>query len=98
MAVASGPRADGTGGPGTRAPDPVVECTGLVVRYGPLTAVDDLSFGASAREVLARLGPKGAGKTSTLEVLMGYRRPSSGPVRVCGLDPSADHRALVGKI
>ncbi len=79
--------------PGTQVP--VVECVDLVVRYGPLTAVDALSFTAAAGEVLALLGPNGAGKTSTLEVLMGYRRPDGGRVRVRGLDPVADHRALV---
>ena len=79
--------------PGTQVP--VVECVDLVVRYGPLTAVDALSFTAAAGEVLALLGPNGAGKTSTLEVLMGYRRPDGGRVRVRGLDPVADRRALV---
>lgn len=40
------------------------------------------------------LGPNGAGKTSTVEVCEGFRRPASGTVRVAGLDPVADHRAL----
>jgi ABC-2 type transport system ATP-binding protein len=57
-----------------------------------------LSLTASAGEVLALLGPNGAGKTSTVECLEGYRRPAAGRVRVLGLDPGADHRALVPRI
>jgi ABC-2 type transport system ATP-binding protein len=75
-----------------------VEVDDLVVRYGDLTAVGGISFTARAGEVLAVLGPNGAGKTSTVETLEGYRQPSSGAVRVCGLDPVADHRRLVGNI
>src|SRR5581483_11238625 len=77
---------------------PVVECRGLVVRYGSVTAVDGLSFNARRGEVVALLGPNGAGKTSTVESLEGYRRPAAGQVRVLGLDPVADHRALIGRI
>ncbi len=76
----------------------VIEVEDLCVRYGSLTAVDRLSFTAAAGEVVALLGPNGAGKTSTIEVLEGYRRPSSGHVRVAGLDPLADHAALTRHI
>lgn len=78
--------------------DVLVEVNDLVVRYGDLTAVDGISFTARAGQVLAVLGPNGAGKTSTVETLEGYRRPTSGTVRVCGLDPVGDHRKLVGRI
>lgn len=69
-----------------------------MVRYGSLTAVAGLSLTAEGGQVLAVLGPNGAGKTSTVETLEGYRRPTEGTVRVLGLDPMADHRALVGRI
>jgi len=75
-----------------------VECRDLVVRYGPLTAVDGLSLRARRGQVLALLGPNGAGKTSTVETLEGYRRASAGHVRVLGLDPATDHGALVGRM
>ncbi len=78
-------------------PDAVI-CRDLVVRYGALTAVDGLSFQVEPGEVLALLGPNGAGKTSTVESLEGYRRPAAGSVRVLGLDPLADHRALVPRV
>lgn len=62
--------------------------------YGDLVAVDGVSFTAAAGEVTAVLGPNGAGKTSTIEVCEGFRRASSGSVRVLGLDPAADQRRL----
>lgn len=77
---------------------PVVEVSELTVRYGDLVAVDQLSMSADAGEVLALLGPNGAGKTSTVETLEGYRSPSSGTVRVLGLDPGKDHAALTTRI
>ena len=48
--------------------------------------------------MVAVLGPNGAGKTSTIETLEGYRTPASGSVRVLGLDPRPEHRALVARI
>ncbi len=74
---------------------PAIECRDLVVRYGALTAVEGLSLSAERGQVLALLGPNGAGKTSTVETLEGYRRATSGTARVLGLDPVADHGALV---
>jgi ABC-2 type transport system ATP-binding protein len=75
-----------------------IDCRDLVVRYGALTAVDGLSLQAERGQVLALLGPNGAGKTSTVETLEGYRRPTSGSVRVLGLDPRKNHRALVARM
>jgi ABC-2 type transport system ATP-binding protein len=77
---------------------PAVEVSSLVVRYGALTAVDGVSLSAAAGQVHALLGPNGAGKTSTVETLEGYRQPADGAVRVLGLDPRADKRALVPRI
>ncbi|HEX9994884.1 MAG TPA: ABC transporter ATP-binding protein [Acidimicrobiales bacterium] len=77
---------------------PAVEVADLTVRYGDVVAVDGLSFTAEAGQVLALLGPNGAGKTTTVETLEGYRRPTSGTVRVDGLDPVRDHAALTRRI
>ncbi len=74
---------------------PAVSVEGLWVTYGSTTAVHDLSFEVAPGEVVALLGPNGAGKTSTLACLEGYRSPTQGSVRVLGLDPVAEHRALV---
>ncbi len=67
---------------------------GLTIRYGDLVAVHDVSFSAEAGSVTAVLGPNGAGKTSTIEACEGYVRPTSGTVRVLGLDPAADQVRL----
>jgi ABC-2 type transport system ATP-binding protein len=77
---------------------PVLEVDDLTIAYGSVRAVNGLSFTAEAGEVLAVLGPNGAGKTSTIECLEGYRRPTSGTVRVLGLDPIAQHDQLVAQI
>jgi ABC-2 type transport system ATP-binding protein len=72
----------------------VVEVEGLVRRHGPITAVDGLDLTAEEGETLAVLGPNGAGKTTTVECCEGYLAPDAGRVRVLGLDPIADARAL----
>lgn len=79
-------------------PQPAIEVTDLSVRYGERMAVNSLSFRAMPGQITALLGPNGAGKTSTVETLEGYRRPSSGTVRVLGFDPIAEHREVVARI
>ncbi len=73
---------------------PAVEIGGLVKRYGQLAAVDGLSLRAARGAVTGILGPNGAGKTTTIEICEGYRRADQGTVRVLGLDPVRDSRAL----
>ncbi|MFD1833267.1 ABC transporter ATP-binding protein [Streptomyces desertarenae] len=75
-----------------------VEVAGLVKRYGSTTAVDGLDLTVARGTVTAVLGPNGAGKTTTVETCEGYRRPDAGTVRVLGLDPVADARALRPRI
>jgi ABC-2 type transport system ATP-binding protein len=75
-----------------------VEVVGLTVRYGEVTAVDEVSFEAQAGQITALLGPNGAGKTTTVEVLEGFRRPDAGRTSVIGLDPQADHAALTRRV
>jgi ABC-2 type transport system ATP-binding protein len=73
---------------------PAVEIDGLVKSYRGVPAVAGLSLTAGPGRVTAILGPNGAGKTTTIETCEGYRRPDGGSVRVLGLDPVADARAL----
>jgi ABC-2 type transport system ATP-binding protein len=68
--------------------------TGLVKRYGGAAAVDGLTLAAERAKITSLLGPNGAGKTTTIEICEGYRRPDDGTVRVLGLDPVRDARAL----
>ena len=77
---------------------PAVAVDNVVKAYGPKPAVDGLSFTVEPGEVFGLLGPNGAGKTTTVETLEGYRRPDSGTVRVLGLDPVGDRRALTPRI
>ncbi len=70
----------------------------LTVRYGSLTAVDDVSFEVPTGSVTVILGPNGAGKTSTIEVCEGFRTASSGRVQVLGLDPRTDHNRLTHRM
>ena len=67
--------------------------------YGPVRALDGLSWHAPAARITAVLGPNGAGKTTAIECAVGLGRPDRGEVRVAGTDPAAadaDHRARVG--
>jgi ABC-2 type transport system ATP-binding protein len=70
----------------------------LAMRYGDTVAVAGLSLTVERGTITAVLGPNGAGKTTTLETCEGYRRPQGGSVRVLGLDPQRQHRALVPRI
>ena len=82
----------------TGAAGPAIEVDDLTIRYGDHVAVAGLSFRAERGRITALLGPNGAGKTSTVETLEGYRSPTSGRVRVLGLDPQRDHGTLVTRI
>ncbi len=75
-----------------------IEVDQLVKRYGPLSAVDGISFEVPAGTVFSFLGPNGAGKTTTTEILEGLRARSSGTVRVLGFDPWSEGRALHRRI
>ncbi len=70
----------------------------LVVQYGELTAVQNVSFTAPTGSVTVILGPNGAGKTSTIEVCEGFRQATSGTVRVLGLDPVSQHAQLTRRM
>jgi ABC-2 type transport system ATP-binding protein len=80
------------------SPAPAISVERLVRRYGDRAVVDGLTFEVGRGEVLALLGPNGAGKTTTIEILEGYRAPSSGAVRVLGLDPIRDAARLKPRI
>jgi ABC-2 type transport system ATP-binding protein len=64
----------------------VIEVRELTRRYGDFTAVQSLSFGVAAGEVVGLVGPNGAGKTTTLRSLVGIIRPTSGEIRIAGHD------------
>jgi ABC-2 type transport system ATP-binding protein len=63
-----------------------VSISHLVKRFGPITAVDDVSFEVERGEVLGFLGPNGAGKSTTMKMLTGFLSPDSGRVTIGGDD------------
>lgn len=67
---------------------------GLRKNYKTLRAVDGISFEVYQGEIFGMVGPNGAGKTTTIECIEGLRRSDEGSVRVLGLDPQRDGRAL----
>ena len=64
----------------------MIEVQHLTKRYGPTTAVNDISFTVQKGEVLGFLGPNGAGKTTTMRVLTGYMPATEGKAIVAGYD------------
>ena len=64
----------------------MVEVQHVTKRYGPITAVNDVSFRVEPGQILGFLGPNGAGKTTTMRILTGYIPPSEGKAIVAGYD------------
>lgn len=64
----------------------MIKVQNLVKTFGDFTAVDDISFDVSAGEVFAFLGPNGAGKTTTIKMLTTLLKPTSGHIKIDGLD------------
>ncbi len=62
----------------------MVEIKNLRKQFGPLTAVDNISFQVSQGEVLGFLGPNGAGKSTTMKMISGFLTPTTGTVTVAG--------------
>jgi ABC-2 type transport system ATP-binding protein len=75
----------------------IIEVKNLVMKYGELTAVDNISFNIYEGEIFGLLGPNGAGKTTTLEIMETLRKATSGEVIIDKLSVTND-RELVKKI
>jgi len=77
---------------------PMIEIRNLCKSFGPITAVDDVSFSVERGEVLGFLGPNGAGKSTTMKMLTGFLTPSSGTASVCGHDIQREPLAAKRKL
>jgi ABC-2 type transport system ATP-binding protein len=75
-----------------------VHVEGLTRRFGDVVAVNSISFEVHRGEMFGLIGPDGAGKTTTLRVLLGLLAPHGGTVRTCGLDPLREGARLSEKI
>jgi ABC-2 type transport system ATP-binding protein len=71
-------------------PTPSVVVEHLTKRFGAFVAVDDVSFETQRGEIFGFLGPNGSGKSTTIRILCGLLRPSSGQARVAGIDVASN--------
>ncbi len=76
----------------------MIEVRGLTRFYGTFSALEDVSFEVSEGEIIGLLGLNGAGKSTTLKILAGLIPPSSGTVRVDGIDLVAEPERLRARI
>jgi len=76
----------------------VIKVANLVKTYGPVTAVNDISFTIIQGEIFGMLGPNGAGKTTTVEIIEGLRSSDSGQVSVLGMDATKASGKIKQKI
>ena len=68
------------------AASPAVSLVALTKRFGDVTAIDDITLDIQDGEFFSLLGPSGSGKTTTLRLIAGFERPTSGRVRLHGRD------------
>jgi ABC-2 type transport system ATP-binding protein len=77
---------------------PIIELTGLQVRYGTVTAVEDLTLNVPQGSVYALLGRNGSGKSSTVRCLLGQQRATAGTAQVLGLDALTQRRRIMSTV
>jgi iron complex transport system ATP-binding protein len=88
-----------THGPPTGAPArALVEVRSASFSYGEQIALQGVSFAAAAGELVGLLGPNGAGKSTLVRLVAGLAAPSSGTVRLAGLDPATAPRRAVARV
>jgi ABC-2 type transport system ATP-binding protein len=79
----------------------MISVVNLTKKYGPVTAVDNISFEVKPGEILGLLGPNGAGKTTTMKVLTGYLQPTAGKALIKELDTTQnpmETKRLIGYV
>src|SRR5438309_12061518 len=74
-------------------PPPAIEAEGLTKHFGPRAAVDGVTFQVQPGEIFGLVGPDGAGKTTTMRLLLGLLPADGGAARVLGHDMLADPEA-----
>ncbi len=82
-------------------PSPSIEVEGLSVTFGKVRALNDISLQVGGGEIFGVVGTNGAGKSTLIDVLSGIVKPSSGKVRVAGMDPirqAAKLRSMIGVV
>lgn len=79
-------------------PSSVVEVRNLSKQFGAFTAVDGISFDIGRGEILGLLGPNGAGKTTTFQMMLGLVTPTSGSIRMFGLDLQSHRETILQQV
>src|SRR5204863_951253 len=77
---------------------PVIEIRGLIRRFGPKVALDQVNLTIPAGAVVGLVGENGAGKTTLIRHVLGLLKAETGSVRVFGRDPVADPVGVLGRI
>lgn len=70
----------------------------LVKTYGSFTAVDGLNLEITSGETFGLLGHNGAGKSTSIECILGVKRPDKGSIRVLGMDPAVERKKLFERV
>jgi ABC-2 type transport system ATP-binding protein len=78
--------------------DVLVRLENVTRRYETLVAVDGLDLDVRRGEMFGLIGPDGAGKTTTLRMILGLLGPDAGRLETCGLDPRRERRTLSGRV
>ena len=76
----------------------MIEFLNATKDYGSTKIIGPVSFSVSSGEVMGFLGPNGSGKTTCIRMLLGLMRPTSGTVRIRGLDPVRDHAVALRRV
>lgn len=69
--------------------EPIIQLINLTKKYGDFTAVSKLNLTVTKGEIFGLLGPNGAGKSTSILMMLGLTEPTSGEVRVCGIDSTS---------
>ncbi len=78
--------------------EPLIETSGLTKQFGAIQALSDVNLRVMPGEIYGLLGPNGAGKTTTIKTLIGLQEPTSGRIKVLGLEPIKNPIEVKSKI
>lgn len=76
----------------------VIEFLNAAKNYGSTKRIGPVTFSVNKGEVMGFLGPNGSGKTTCIRLLLGLMRPTSGAVKIRGLDPVSDHAIALRRV
>src|SRR5438477_3880521 len=81
-------------GPMSSADTPAIDIKNLTKRFGTFVALDDLTLAVRSGEIFGLVGPNGSGKTTTVNIVSGLSKPTSGKVTVLGHDVARESRQI----